>query len=383
MIKMKNYINICLFVSLSFLVACHSAAPAESTQIKVAGDELVLTKAQLKNLGLQLGAPTSQMMNESITVTGKVDVPPNNLVAVHFSMGGYLESINLMPGQEVRKGSVIAWMKDPAYIQIQQDFLEAKAKLNYLKKDRARQQTLSKQNAASYKNYELIESEYEAQLALVAGLSAKLTAANINPNSVSASHLQTKVPIYAPVDGYVMDLNVHVGEYVSSSEVLFTLINPDDLHAVMNVYERDLASFSKGMAGKVFMNGDSTQKFPVEVVFITKDVDSNAVGLVHCHFLEKHPKLLPGAFLNGIFNKGTHLANVLPEDAVVRFEGKNYVFIAKNDTTFTMTQVQIGNSENGMVEILPSANKNLSNAHLVVEGAYDLLGALKNSGDDD
>jgi cobalt-zinc-cadmium efflux system membrane fusion protein len=71
---------------------------------------------------------------------------------------------------------------------------------------------------------------------------------------------------------------------------------------------------------------------------------------------------------------------VLPEDAVVRFENKQYVFIKKNDTQFEMTEIQTGNTENGMIEIL-QADK-IATQTFVTKGAYSILMSLKNKSEE-
>lgn len=45
-------------------------------------------------------------------------------------------------------------------------------------------------------------------------------------------------------------------------------------------------------------------------------------------------------------------ASVLPEESVVRFEGRQYVFEIQGKNKFKMIAVQTGSIENGWVEIL-------------------------------
>ena len=61
-------------------------------------------------------------------------------------------------------------------------------------------------------------------------------------------------------------------------------------------------------------------------------------------------------------------------------ENKQYVFVSKGENQFEMKQVQIGNSENGFTEIINS--EQFINADFVLKGAYTLLMAMKNTGED-
>jgi cobalt-zinc-cadmium efflux system membrane fusion protein len=69
-------------------------------------------------------------------------------------------------------------------------------------------------------------------------------------------------------------------------------------------------------------------------------------------------------------------AMVLPDDAIVRFENKEYVFIVKDKNTFEMREVKIGDSENGFTAV--SNLTNLSEQSFVTKGAYTLLMKIKN-----
>ncbi len=70
----------------------------------------------------------------------------------------------------------------------------------------------------------------------------------------------------------------------------------------------------------------------------------------------------------------------LPEDAIVRFENKQYVFIAKGKNEFEMVQITAGNTENGFTEI--SLEAKLETENFVLKGAYTLLMKLKNTAEE-
>jgi cobalt-zinc-cadmium efflux system membrane fusion protein len=85
-------------------------------------------------------------------------------------------------------------------------------------------------------------------------------------------------------------------------------------------------------------------------------------------------------FMNAEIEVSTHNANVLPEEAIVRFENKHYVFVEKGKQTFEMKEVQTGNAENNLVEIINA--EQFDNENIVVKNAYTLLMALKNESEE-
>jgi cobalt-zinc-cadmium efflux system membrane fusion protein len=103
--------------------------------------------------------------------------------------------------------------------------------------------------------------------------------------------------------------------------------------------------------------------------------------MVHCHF-EKEPRnLLPGMFLNAVFELDNQLVTAVPEDAIVRYMGKEYVFIAKNETTFHLSEVTSGVRQNGMAA-LSGGNVHPGEEQIVTRGAFALLGKMKNKMED-
>ena len=81
-------------------------------------------------------------------------------------------------------------------------------------------------------------------------------------------------------------------------------------------------------------------------------------------------------YMNAEIELVNQMRNGLPDEAFVRFEGKEYIFENTGKNTFEMVEVEMGNSENGFAEI--TSAKDLSGKSIVTKGAYALLMSLKN-----
>jgi cobalt-zinc-cadmium efflux system membrane fusion protein len=75
-----------------------------------------------------------------------------------------------------------------------------------------------------------------------------------------------------------------------------------------------------------------------------------------------------------------HKTLALPDECIVSFEGKHYVFKQKDTNNFEMIAVEIGSSGDGFTEILNADN--LKNSKIVQQGAYTLLMVMKNKGEE-
>ncbi|HNN27292.1 MAG TPA: efflux RND transporter periplasmic adaptor subunit, partial [Chitinophagales bacterium] len=292
-------------------------------------------------------------------------------------LGGYLKSTKLLPGMHISKGEVIAVMEDPQYIQLQQDYLTAKAQFAYNESEYLRQKELNESKAVSDKVFEQAKATYQTQNILIKSLEQKLKLIGLNPTTVTANTITKSINIYSPINGFVSTVNVNIGKYVTPSDVLFELVNPNDIHLALTVFDKDVNKLAIGQKVITFSNSNPDKKYECEIILISKNLSNDNATQVHCHFKDYDKTLLPGMFMNAMIELSGGNATVLPDDAIVRFENKNYVFIEKGNRQFEMTEVQIGNAENGFTEII-SAEK-LANKNIVVKGAYHLLMVLKNT----
>ncbi|UOQ71432.1 hypothetical protein [Hymenobacter cellulosilyticus] len=90
-----------------------------------------------------------------------------------------MESTSLLQGTRVRKGQVLAVIRNPEFIQLQQSYLETQSQLTYARAELARQRELVKEEVAPAKNLQRAQAEYGALQAQAAGQLARLRLAGL------------------------------------------------------------------------------------------------------------------------------------------------------------------------------------------------------------
>lgn len=375
--------NIILIINIALLLtSCgndNKQNDAENEQ-PTQEDTLTLTDEQYKNAAIETAKIFTSNISSVLRLNGKIDVPPQSLVSVSVPLGGYLKSTKLLPGMHIRKGDPLAVMEDIQYIQLQQDYLTAKAQLSLTESEYNRQKELNQSKATSDKVFEQVRTNYQTQLVLLKSLEEKLKLIGLNPQRISAGTISKSINIYSPISGFVSAVNVNIGKYVTPSDILFELVNPNDIHLNLTVFEKDINKLAVGQKLLAYSNSHPQTKYPLEVILISKNISGQNAAEVHCQFEQYDNGLLPGMFMNAEIEVSTHNANVLPEEAIVRFENKHYVFVEKGKQTFEMKEVQTGNAENNLVEIINA--EQFDNENIVVKNAYTLLMALKNESEE-
>jgi cobalt-zinc-cadmium efflux system membrane fusion protein len=337
---------------------------------------VTLSDAQLKNTSIALGKLESKNMASILKVSGTIDVPPQNMVSISVPMGGFLKYTKLLPGLHLTKGEIIATMEDQQYIQLQQEYLTALSNSKFAELEYHRQKELNVSKASSNKAFEQADASFQNLKITVKSLSEKLKLIGINPDQLNEKNISRSIEIHSPIDGFVSHVNVNIGKYVNPSDVLFELVNPDDIHLNLTVYEKDLDKIFIGQKLMAYNNHKPETKYPCDIILIGKDLSEERNVEVHCHFEKYDKTLIPGMFMNAEVEINSNNAKVLPDEAIVRFENVNYAFVAKNKNTFEMVAVKLGNTENGLTEV--TLDESLYNNNFVMKGAYNLLMQLKN-----
>ena len=103
------------FLVLLALNACSSKEPKNSTtnieDSTISSNLVQLDKDQLQQANLKMAVLEKGTASMEVHLNGKIDVPPTAVASVSIPMGGYVQDINLIPGNYVKKGSTIATIK--------------------------------------------------------------------------------------------------------------------------------------------------------------------------------------------------------------------------------------------------------------------------------
>ncbi len=365
--------NLLFILSIFGLSACSLKSDTEiQTTANQPEYRVLLPEKQHRNAQIQTWTLKEINLPMTIQLQGEIEAPPQNILRIASPVGGLIRFEELLPGTFVKKGQILARLQDPQYIQFQKEYYTAKSNESLLYKDYIRQKELFDAGASSEKVMQIAKARYEEQQYEVKAIQQKCNTLHIPLNG----QMSSEVPLIVPSDAYINAVMVSNGSMVSAQESLFELINPNDMHLTLHVFEKDLPMIRIGEKVKAYPNQDTTQIIYGEVILIGQSVALDKRVEVHCHLNPNNQKLLPGMYMNAEIQTFQQSGNVLPEDAVVRFEGKEYVFISGGPLQYDMTEVSTGNIYNGYIQVTHPGWS--GSEKIVTHGAYTLLMALKN-----
>lgn len=381
---MKTFLASLLLMTIALLSSsCNqqkSEVDVEETESASNNNVAVLSDDQVKTIGLTTTKLEHKEIEKTIQLNGKIFVSPEHLTAISSVLGGHVKSVKVLPGSLFKKGDILAIVEDQQLIELQKEFLITQAQLKSVGLNYNRQKELNQNKATSDKAFQEVEATYNTLLATRSALEQKLKMVQINPSQLTSNNIKSSVAIRAPFSGVISEVKVNKGQYVTPSDVLFELINPEGLMVRLTVFENDLAGVRVGQGLSVFSNQNSDKKTRAIVVSKIPKIGEDGGSEIIARFNESNPEMIAGLYVNGILPLQNYIAESLPSMSVVSYENKNYVFEVLGENKFLMTAVEIGVGDKGFIEILNT--ESIRDKKIVHEGAYSILMALKNKAEE-
>ena len=383
---MKKYQPVIIaFLVLPVLFSCHkkenserSPKPADNT-VNAHFDTTTVTADQFSQAGMELGGIQTFDDSELVTANGYVDVPPENKVRIGTFMGGYIQSLELIPGFHVQKGQTLIVLENIEYLKLQQSFLDAKEQLDYLKSLFESQKALYEEKITAQKVFLEAQSNYNRMLVTYESLAKQLQLININPSDVKAETLVSSISLKSPIEGYITEVKAVKGMYVNPSDMICEIVNTHHLHLQLKIFEKDMLIIRKGQTIEFRIPETSHETCRGEIIMVGKTVEEKErTIMVHGHIIESHGlNLAPGMYIEAKILTGIRKVNGLPREALVTEEGKHYVFLCKTGDKdpylFEKVPVHVGKITEDWFEVLDSSDAALAGeTSILLKGAYYL-----------
>lgn len=392
MTKNNYIITSLLLIGMLGLFSCKkqaTTAEAEEKEEEVLPEDIVeMRQDQIQLAGIETGKISLRTMSGILKVNGTVTATPQNTAAVSMPLGGFIKSTRLMPGSRVTKGQTLAVIENPEFIDLQQDYLEAKTKLEYTEADYRRQKELYKNEVSSAKNMQQATADYRNLKIQVKALEQKLELIGINASRLTIDNISRSVNLPSPISGYVKTVNISMGKAVSPTDILVEIINENNLIIQLTLFEKDVNKVRNHQKIHFVVNNESEEHTAI-VYQTAQSVDTDKSYKVYAGIQGSCQRIVPGMYVNARIECSTANVTAVPNEAIVSFDNKDYIFVqeknkvedGKNFIEYKMIPVRKGLSDGDFTEVVLPATVDYAKTKLVVKGAYNLLSAKKNAGE--
>ncbi len=396
-----------IFLSVS-LFSCSKETERKATEEHHADAAGIveLTPAQIRASQIVFGNFEKKNLSEVITANGYTKLPPQNQADVAVFVAGIIKTIAVIEGQFVRKGQVLATFQSTDFnnIRLEKEKLndqleQARVNRDYLNLEYARQEELSEENVTAKKNFQKVSSDLESVKMRIESLTnqVKILEGTLALNGKDNSGI---LSIPAPISGYITSVNVKIGSSIAPDSSLFSIVDNTKMHVDLLVYEKDLFKIKVGQSVRFVLTNQGNQEIMGRIFSVGKAFQNETKSVaVHADINNSDAHLISGMYVSALIDIGKNEVNTLPIEAIMKAEGKEFIFIQeeKNEVThkpteglkqqeekkeegidFKRIEVKTGTVQLGFVQVNP-LQEIPSGAKIVTKGAFYLQSTIANA----
>jgi RND family efflux transporter MFP subunit len=300
--------------------------------------------------------PRVQKLVEWTEFTGRFEA--EQLVDVRARVSGYLATIDFEDGQIVAKGQSL-FLIDPrpfeaALARAQADLASTQAQVELAKLQFDRVAKLVGSPAFAQTNYDQRLQERQAAEASVGAAQAAVEQARLNLEYTQIS---------APIGGRISDRRADIGNLVTDSTLLTTIVSQSPIYFVFDMSEADFLAYQRAvLAGELPSTRDRSTLVNVKLVdeedwhrqgqmnFVDNVVDE-AAGTVRARaeFLNPDFLIQPGQFGTiRIPGSPEYPAILIPDEAIVTDQAQKLVMTVTQDNKIEPRVIRPGPTELGL-----------------------------------
>ncbi len=298
---------------------------------------------QPTNVGIETTIAHVQQSTDYLEVAARVSADPSQVVRIFPPLSGRILGLRVLPGQEVKKGDMIAQLQSSDIAAARADF--EKAKIEVIRADRAltRGKLLLQHEVLSQADY--YELEATAQ---TAHSELERTRQRIHELGFAEDGVSDEVALRAPISGVVLDIGTATGEMqrsLDNATTIATIANIDTVWIVGDVFERDLASVKPGREVEIRVPSYPDLKLSGRIANVGDALDPNTHTLKVRVVLPNPKHMLKADMFATIRVPGALRSSViLPATAVLHEGEKTYVFVPNASGGFDQRSVTTGRS---------------------------------------
>lgn len=366
------------FIAILFLLSCNGQNEAADTPEAVDDNSgnVVLSSDQISLAGIELGKMENKLLSGDVTARGKLMLPQDGQATVTPVIKGVLQSIMVIPGQQVERGQVLAYLTHPDYIELQEQYLTVKNNLVFLKNEYQRQKRLYDENVGSEKKFMQAKTDLQTAKAKLHALELMIEQLGLNPEEIGEEMLFSRVPIKTPIKGMVDAIDVNLGQNVQEGQPMFMITCRNKLLVSLDVFEKDIRKIERGQRVSFVLSNVDKTVYEATVISIGGSVQNpGRIVKVLANFENIEYNLFPGMFVAAEIHTGEEYFEALPVSAIMNYgTGKPYVYYTTDPAgstkiSFSRAAVETGYEESDFMQVKYIENIP-KDALIVTKGGY-------------
>lgn len=285
--------------SLLLMMACSHSEKENTERIVESKPAIEQVEAEVKDSVKEDAITSATSVSKEAVFNGIFVLSPQQHASVTLSIDGIIKNTSLLPGTYIRRGELLAILENPEFINLQQNYLDAYAQAEYLEAEYKRQEALSKEEAASQKKFQQSKADYFSMKSRKDAAIAQLVMLGLSPEVLNTTGIVPLLEVRAPISGYISNLQMNIGKYITAGEPLCEIIDKSNLLIKLTAYEKDLNKIKTGNKIAFRVNGMGDEEFGGEIISVGQSVDRQNRSLeIYAKVTESNELFRPGMYVN-------------------------------------------------------------------------------------
>lgn len=373
--EIRTSLLLASLASISFLHGCGGKATIAESSTKGAERNALEVKVPADMIkDIQVGTLKWTQVTDNLQIAGRIEADETRLVKVSVPLPGRITGLEVLEGQQVKKGQSLAGLYSTDLSTSQLGLIKALSQADLASRAMERAKLLVSAGVIGTAEVQRREAELLQANAEVTSIRDQLRVLGLNEKDIEQLQTTRKVNslthVVSTIDGTVLDRQVNTGQIVQPSDVIFTVADLSNVWLVADVPEQNIGSIAVGRFVEAEVPALPGHKIRGRLSFVSSIVDP-ATRTVHVRMDVPNPKnrYKPAMLANILLKDQGRKERILPLSAIVREQDKDYAFIQIAEDKFVMRAVTLGEDYNEFRVLKSGIN---DTDKIALDGAFHL-----------
>lgn len=357
---------------VALLAACGEkpqpeAAKTERDPLAIAADAELAGRLEVAALGIG-------EVRELLRVPGRIEADANRLARVGAPVNGRITDLQATVGQDVKRGSVLATINSTELSSAQLGFLKAQSQRELAARSAARAKQLFDADVIGAAELQRRQSELTMAEAEVGASADQLKVLGMSTAAVNrlaeTRSINSLAQIVATVSGTVIERKITEGQVVQPADPVFLVADLSSVWVVAEIPEQNAGSIRVGEEVAVELAALPGRTVNGRLTFVSPVVNPQTRTVqVRLDLPNPRREYKPDMLASVLIQGKPQQRLTVPNDAVVREDNKDFVFVRTGENKYRLRAVQLGIEHDGRRVVESGVREG---EMVVINGAFHL-----------
>lgn len=323
---------------------------------------------------LEVSSVRAAAVAARLRVPGRLEADETRIARVNSPVGGRILELEVVEGQTVKRGQVIAIVSSTQLTEAQSSYLKAIAQRRLAERAVDRAKRLLEAGVIGEAELQRRDAELAQAAADVVALQDQLRVLGATNEEIQRIEktrtITSRAQVVATIDGTVIERKATPGQVLQAAEEVCILADLSRLWLVADVPEQSAGHIQAGQSVEAEIPALPDHPVRGRLTFVSATVDPETRTVrVRMDLPNPHRRFKPAMLATMILQDNSRNTLAIPSAAIVREAGRHFVFVESAPNFYRLQPVSLGDEVDGIHPVLDGLR---SGDRIVTVGAFHL-----------